>query len=139
MVGIDTGRAKPVVAAISKRGIQRPSDHLDVPSRAFYRDMGMALSRTWSEGRASQPAVRAALNALSAAGGLHNGVASKWRDTLQAERQHEATLRQEYLLHAARLPAAADVAVPPQAWSPRPRGGHCHGTTAGGGGSGGGG
>ena len=74
MIGIDTG---PLVAAINKCGIKQPDTWI-FPRGTFYRDLGLAQSRKWSEGRAShgasQPAVRVALKALK---GIH--AVGSWR------------------------------------------------------------
>lgn len=95
-VGADDGRKKLYVAAVSRDATKKPTTVVFTRSR-YYHEMRYQSHQAWNRQRQLQPALQAALAALSEAGGLRNCDPDLWRATLAAEREHDLVLRQEYL------------------------------------------
>ena len=96
VIGVDEGRKKPFVAAVSLHGWQKPRTVVFTRS-SYYADMGYWRHQAWSQQRAARPEVAAALLALSVAGGLKNCSPALWEATLAVERTLDAVLDAEYV------------------------------------------
>lgn len=92
-VGIDTGRAKPYVAAISTSPTKKPVTEA-FTRRRYYHEMGQFTYRRWDRRRVDgNPELRDALSDLSATGGVVN-----WTSFLHVDQMHDDVLNAEYLL-----------------------------------------
>eukprot|EP00798_Chlamydomonas_sp_ICE-L_P017719 gene17719-24078_t len=98
VLGVDTGRAKLFVAAISKSAVQKPTSVVFTRHRYYY-EMGHTRHRRWDLARREQnPAINAALLQLSESGGLRNCDPEKWAAYLNADQDNDAVLDAEYVL-----------------------------------------
>lgn len=92
-VGMDNGRAKPFVAAISTSPTKKPVTEV-FTRRRYYHEMGQFSYRRWDRRRVdNNPELRAALTDLSATGGVAN-----WTSFLHVDQMHDDVLNAEYLL-----------------------------------------
>ena len=97
IVAVDTGRAKPFVAAISTNPVKKPKAHVFTRSRYYY-EMHYHQKQKWEHERmASRPDIQGILVSLSESGGIHNCDVTKWEDYLEVESTHYAVLRDEYI------------------------------------------
>lgn len=95
-VGIDNGRAKPFVAAVSRSPIVKPQTVV-FSRRRFHHEIGHLAFRRWERRRLkSRPGVEVALQALSESGGVRNGDRKRWVAFIAAHAAHGDVLRSEY-------------------------------------------
>ena len=95
-VGIDSGRKKLFVAAISKEGYKKPKTYVFTRSR-YYSEMRYWRHQSWSEAQVSRREVAGALVAISRGGGYRNCDLKTWRASLRAERDHHDVLDEEFV------------------------------------------
>jgi hypothetical protein len=97
-IGMDNGRVKPFVAAVSTCGYQEPKSVVFTRKR-YYHEMKHGVHQRWEQHRVAQPEVRAMLRALTDSGGtLACCDPVLWRSYLEAEAPHRETRCQEYVL-----------------------------------------
>ena len=95
-IGIDTGRAKLMTSAATDGEVRV------LTRSAYYFKQRQSWTRRWEKGRAAQPHIRAALNALSDSGGFKNADADTWSVSFATVVSHWNTLYEEYVETAER-------------------------------------
>jgi hypothetical protein len=97
MAGIDEGRAKLFMAAISRSATKKPRS-MGFTRRRYYSEMGFRARRRWEASRMVQsPNLRAACDALSQSGGLKNCDPVRWAAYLTVEAEHRTMLDEEFV------------------------------------------
>ena len=101
-VGVDCGRAKPYVAAISKEGFKKPQS-LGFTRRRYYFDMRHSVRTRWEQQRVRQVhGLQDAIGELARSGGLRNCDAELWDAYFEAEAPRRELLDTEYIDNTAR-------------------------------------
>lgn len=96
-IGIDTGVAKPFVAAVWRDHAKKPHT-VTFTRRRYYFEMHYSRRLKWETRRLEQrPAVKACLATLSASGGVHNCDTATWVAYLTADREADVLLDAEYV------------------------------------------
>lgn len=96
-IGIDTGRAKPFVAAVSTDPVSKPKT-VTLTRKRYYYEMHYQQRAAWEERRTrTVPALSGALDALSSTGGLSNCKLESWVSYLEAETANRELLDGEYV------------------------------------------
>ena len=102
VVGIDTGRAKLFVAAVSKSAIRKP-ETVAFTRRRYYYEMAHHRHRRWERGRTDEnPQLIDALAGLASSGGLRNCDVQRWRAYLGVDRDNDELLHTEYVVYKER-------------------------------------
>ena len=97
MVAIDTGRAKPFAAAISRSPTRKPATEV-FTRRQYYYEMHHALRMKWEADRLHRrPDVVQALATLAETGGVHNCEPASWAAYLTAETPLRTMLNEEFV------------------------------------------
>jgi len=96
-IGIDNGRKKLFVGAISNKGYKKPTTFTFTRSR-YYSEMRYWRHESWSKAQTSSEEVAKALANVSVGGGYKCCELKTWRESLGAERKHHETLDKEFIL-----------------------------------------
>ena len=95
--GMDNGRAKLFMAAISRSASKKPQS-MGFTRRRYYSEMGFRARQSWEAARMAQsPNIRAACDALSQSGGLKNCDPASWIAYLEVETLHRPMLDEEFV------------------------------------------
>ncbi len=95
-IGIDHGRAKPFVAAISKAAYLRPTTNVFTRRRYYYESLHTPRYK-WEQHRFhANTDLQSVLSEMAESGGLHNCVHDRWDACLVVERERQSVLEDEY-------------------------------------------
>jgi len=96
MLGMDSGRKKLFVGALSQYGCKKPTTVTFTRAR-YYSEMHYWRHRGWSVAQTKKPGVSEALVDVSRAGGFRCCDEETWRRSMEAERRHHDVLDREFV------------------------------------------
>lgn len=97
IAGQDGGRSKITTTHLGTGAPGAPSCTVAFTRHQYLWETRYKLRTQWEKGRASQPEVKEAIEALGGTGGIRNATEGTWVSYLETEAKHWDALRAEYL------------------------------------------